>query len=60
MVMPSQSGPAQSYADIEVLTNYEKLYYKYVYSDISKDVAELFESCIPDEIKNPIQDAYFI
>lgn len=60
MVNPPMSGAVSSYADIEVLTNYEKLFYKYVYTDVSKNIAELFESCIPDEIKKPIQDAYYI
>lgn len=59
MIAPSFSGTVGSYADIEVLTNYEKLFYKYNYGDVSKQVAELFESRVPDEVKNIIQDMYY-
>lgn len=59
MVKPTISGLVKTAADIEVLTNYEKIFYKYAFSDISKEVAELFESRIPDDIKLVFQSKFY-
>lgn len=58
MVYPKSIGGALSLNDIEVLTNYEKIFYKYGYSDLSPDVASLFVTSIPLEVSTKLRNAF--
>lgn len=43
-----------SSSDIEVLTNYNKLYYKFTESEINPAIVELFSSNLPEDMKDTI------
>lgn len=47
MTYPSNPGSVMTSADIEVLTNFNKLFYKFEEHDVSKDIYNLYASNIP-------------
>lgn len=60
MELPSSSGiVVNSAADLEVLTNYEKLYYKFVDDDsVSESIRAVYETRIPNDVLTTIRQAF--
>jgi hypothetical protein len=58
LVLPADDSiDVRSFADLEVLLDPSKLYYKYETSDISSDIVSKVQTTIPEEIANKIRNA---